>query len=77
MYRSSSLDPGIDVVSVVEFVGKHVDPRSLIGHRVIIDPTMTFAGNYPVRRDQKQATAARGDLCLLPRPGARRITTRH
>ena len=38
---------GIDVVGVVELVGKHVDPV-LIGRRVIIDPTVTYAGEYPV-----------------------------
>lgn len=38
---------GIDVAGVVESVGDRVDP-SWVGRRVLVDPTVTYHGDYPV-----------------------------
>ena len=38
---------GIDVAGHVESVGDDVDPE-WVGRRVIVDPTVTYAGEYPV-----------------------------
>lgn len=38
---------GIDVAGVVESVGDRVDP-SWVGRRVLVDPTVTYAGDFPV-----------------------------
>lgn len=38
---------GIDVAGVVEAVGPDVDPV-WVGRRVIVDPTVTYAGDYPI-----------------------------
>jgi NADPH:quinone reductase-like Zn-dependent oxidoreductase len=56
---------GIDVAGVVESVGDEVDPV-WIGRRVLVDPVLTYAGDFPVAVMGSEADGAFAEMHVCP-----------